>query len=183
MAAANGAPTLLTAWITAEPTPARSASSALNATVDAVASARPMPRPTTGVQPGGQQEEAERDRQLGARPGGDPVGQPRAEGQAADQRQQPQAAAHGVGAQDRLEVLRSGEQHTKQREDPTAARIAPHVKLLELNRPRSTSGWPAGRRLSRRSHSTNPTSTSAPKSMPVSALVSPQPSWPAWITP
>jgi hypothetical protein len=49
IAAANGAATLLTAWITAEPTPARSAASAPSAAADAVASATPIPRPTTGV--------------------------------------------------------------------------------------------------------------------------------------
>ncbi len=47
IAAANGAPSLLTAWITAEPTPARSGASAPSAAADAVASANPIPKPTS----------------------------------------------------------------------------------------------------------------------------------------
>ena len=65
----------------------------------------------------------------------------------------------------------------------TTARITPQVNEAELNRLRSMSGWPPGRRVSRRSQPKKPTSNPTPAIIKARAPASPQPSWPAWIRP
>jgi hypothetical protein len=44
----------------------------------------------------------------------------------------------------------------------TTARITPQVNEAEANRLRSSSGWPPGRRVSRRSQAKKPTSNATP---------------------
>src|SRR6266511_4173761 len=65
----------------------------------------------------------------------------------------------------------------------TVARMVPQVKLAERNRPRSTSGCPAGRRVIQRCQSTKAPSTTTPAAMAPSEVELPQPFSPASMNP
>src|SRR5262249_16737131 len=65
--------------------------------------------------------------------------------------------------------------------DTRVVNIVPQVKLAERNSVRSTSGWPL--RLTRRSQATNAASRTTPATIAAIAMGSPQPPWPALITP
>ena len=65
----------------------------------------------------------------------------------------------------------------------TTARITPQVNDAEPNRLRSMSGWPPGRRVSRRSQPKKPASNATPAIIRARAPILVQPSWPAWIRP
>ncbi len=66
--------------------------------------------------------------------------------------------------------------------DTMVCRIVPQVKLAERNRLRSTSGWPPSV-VTLRSQHTKAASSTAPAMIQVIAAGSPQPFWPASITP
>ena len=108
-----------------------------------------------------------------------------ADDQAADHRQQPQPAAHGVRALYLLEVLRHREEDAEHRErDKRRERRAPG-EPCRPEQPQLDQRPDVPRRapVSRRSQATKTASTAAPATIVASAAVFVQPSWPARMNP
>ena len=104
----------------------------------------------------------ERDRELGGHPPGHLVSQAGAERQAAHQRQQPQAAAHRVHAEDGLEELGRREQQAEHREDAERLQDGPPGEPGRPEQPEIHERLPAGRLVRRSSHATKAASTATP---------------------
>src|ERR1019366_814516 len=199
--APKAGPSLTTAWRRADPTPLRSADSSTRAAEAAVANTKPAPNPATNVQAAMNPsplvalrlDPTTRPMATSAKPAPTVILAPRRAATRSAVTAPPSSPTmtgssrnpEPCGSRPTIAWKYWGKVNRAPNSPntPNAMRITPQVKLRERNSDRSTSGWPPGWALRRRSHSPNATRARRPAAAGTIALALPQPLAPAWTTP